>query len=433
MELLEAILSPPRADHVLVGKYIIIALSLFFVPYISILFGSSLFAVGFSFRGKTEANPLFDRLGADIAETFLGKIGVSLVLGVVPIITMAFCYAQWLYGTGVKVSQYFLIILVLFVLGLITMNLFRKSFAKRDSAFLPHLGLGLTAHGLFALTIYVYVSVVSTINWPEKWPLIDTPVPWTENWNQFAHFAHLTTLAVAMTGVAIFFFFLNWNGGKEGMDEEYRSYVRKFAGGVGLGFGLMQAVPMLWHVATLPVMVKSWPLYGMAILSVGVMLLACLWLFTILYDRKVSLGTPVFVAFMAFFLVLLINQNIARDEALLYQNYALQKINDDMMLQIETERVERGGAAEASLELGETIYNQKCIACHRFDQRIVGPPYNSVLPKYEGDVEKLSGFILNPVKVDPDYIQMPNQGLKPHEAESVAQYLLQEWQANQGQ
>jgi cytochrome c len=95
--------------------------------------------------------------------------------------------------------------------------------------------------------------------------------------------------------------------------------------------------------------------------------------------------------------------------------------------------MERGGVAEASVAMGEQIFNQKCIACHRFDQRLVGPSYNEVLPKYEGNLETLKDFILNPVKVNPDYPAMPNQGLKPIEAESAAMYLLQKYQEASGQ
>jgi cytochrome c len=73
---------------------------------------------------------------------------------------------------------------------------------------------------------------------------------------------------------------------------------------------------------------------------------------------------------------------------------------------------------------GADIYNGRCIACHQYDKKVVGPPYNSVLPKYEGDLEALSSYILNPVKVNPEYPAMPNQGLKPNEAKAVAEYLM---------
>ncbi|MCC6396025.1 MAG: cytochrome c, partial [Bacteroidetes bacterium] len=73
---------------------------------------------------------------------------------------------------------------------------------------------------------------------------------------------------------------------------------------------------------------------------------------------------------------------------------------------------------------GEDIFNAKCSACHLFDQKKVGPPYASVLPKYKGKKPELVSFILNPSKVDPAFPPMPSQGLKPAEADSIATYLL---------
>jgi cytochrome c len=76
---------------------------------------------------------------------------------------------------------------------------------------------------------------------------------------------------------------------------------------------------------------------------------------------------------------------------------------------------------------GADIYNGRCIACHSFDHRVVGPPYNETLPQYAGKKADLVKFILNPVKKNPAYPAMPNQGLKPNEAEAVADWLLQNY------
>ena len=73
---------------------------------------------------------------------------------------------------------------------------------------------------------------------------------------------------------------------------------------------------------------------------------------------------------------------------------------------------------------GEDIYNGRCFACHMFDRRKVGPPYAETIPKYKGNKAELVSFILNPRKMNPAYPPMPNQGLKPVEADSVASYIL---------
>jgi cytochrome c len=78
----------------------------------------------------------------------------------------------------------------------------------------------------------------------------------------------------------------------------------------------------------------------------------------------------------------------------------------------------------------EEIYQVKCASCHKWDQKLVGPPHNEVLPKYVGKEQQLVAFIRNPVKVDPAYPPMPNPGLRPNEAEAVANYLLETYKEN---
>ena len=75
---------------------------------------------------------------------------------------------------------------------------------------------------------------------------------------------------------------------------------------------------------------------------------------------------------------------------------------------------------------GADIFNGKCSACHKYDQKLVGPPYKETLPKYNGDVEKVAAFVLNPTKINPAYPAMPSQGLKPAEAKAIAKYILEE-------
>jgi cytochrome c len=72
----------------------------------------------------------------------------------------------------------------------------------------------------------------------------------------------------------------------------------------------------------------------------------------------------------------------------------------------------------------EQIYTTKCIACHKFDVKVVGPPYQQTVPKYNGDVNALAEFIYNPVKKDPAFPPMPNQGLKKKEAQAMAKWLM---------
>ncbi len=432
MEFLQSWISPPRADHVQIAKYIIIVTSLFFVPYISVLFGSTLFSLGFSLRGKFEENSLFSRFSKDLVDTLYGNWGVALVLGILPLLTLTISFSQLLYGTDANIAQYFIVTLLITIAAIVLTFLYRRSYEKRDDAYGRHILLGLLAFGGLKTTLFAFASTVTLVLFPERWPLIESIIPLTFDWSVVAKFSFLMMLSLAITGAAILFFFFSWGGGRQGMDEQYREYVKKFGAGVTLGLSIVSMLMFLWYLVTLPVMTKSYPMFLSAMLAVFVMLIVCLYAAALLRDSTMKHAGKVFVIFMIFFLVVTVNDNIARENSLHYQNYKLEKINSEILAKIEAEREEKGGAT-ASVEMGKEIYNAKCIACHRFDQKLVGPAYNDVIPKYKGDIEKLKQFILNPVKVDPSFpMTMPNQGLKPFEAESAAMYLMDEVKKLQG-
>jgi cytochrome c551/c552 len=84
----------------------------------------------------------------------------------------------------------------------------------------------------------------------------------------------------------------------------------------------------------------------------------------------------------------------------------------------------RPSAAAGSPEKGKAVFDKVCSGCHRFESRVVGPPFNQVVPGYRGDVEALKRFIRNPVKKNPGYPSMPKLGLKEEEIDAVARYLV---------
>lgn len=52
-------------------------------------------------------------------------------------------------------------------------------------------------------------------------------------------------------------------------------------------------------------------------------------------------------------------------------------------------------SAQVSAEVGETLFKQKCTACHAMDRQLVGPALQGVAEKYAGDEEWLYKWIRN--------------------------------------
>jgi cytochrome c len=88
-------------------------------------------------------------------------------------------------------------------------------------------------------------------------------------------------------------------------------------------------------------------------------------------------------------------------------------------------------AITVDLGLGKQVYENQCLSCHKFNQKVVGPSYAEVLPKYNGDADALASFIRKPSKVNPEYPPMPQLGLNESEIKSVVAYLFQLEKENQ--
>ena len=86
--------------------------------------------------------------------------------------------------------------------------------------------------------------------------------------------------------------------------------------------------------------------------------------------------------------------------------------------------IEVAAAPAGKLAAGKAVFDRVCHVCHRFDSKLVGPPLDSVVPKYRKDPGALKAFIRNPVKKDPKYPAMPKPAVNEVELDAVTAYVL---------
>ncbi|HEX6308328.1 MAG TPA: cytochrome c [Longimicrobiales bacterium] len=98
------------------------------------------------------------------------------------------------------------------------------------------------------------------------------------------------------------------------------------------------------------------------------------------------------------------------------------------------EPVQLGELDEDLAEAGEQVFNLKCMACHRLEDRYIGPPLGTVLDRRTPTY--VMNMMLNPTGMTErhpeakallaEYLApMPNQDLTVEEARSVLEYLRQ--------
>jgi len=226
-------------------------------------------------------------------------------------------------------------------------------------------------------------------------------------------------LAAGATGVGLLYFFLAWQGGRAGLDSDQRLFVRRLATRLIVGSFLSLPVFVVLGIVALPASSLSGSLYGFAAVALVLIFLTAQSVYA--YNRNSQaryVNSAVYTLALASVFMSL-NDQVAIHNATNVQAAYLAYRYD-----VATEELKsRLGVAAPSLS-GEDIYNGRCSACHLFDQKKIGPAYRDVLPKYAGKKDQIVAFVLNPIKKDPAFPPMPNQGLKPAEADSIVSYLL---------
>jgi len=421
MDFLTQHVIPPTAQHMSLLEFLAVVTYAIHLPYVAMVMGSTAMAMWLTFSDHEIPNARFARLAGDLLDTVLGNRFAMLVLGVMPLFTLPFIYGQWFVGAPLAPVKYIVLGIPGVLVGLVVLALYRKSFTERKRNFQMHMGLGTLGLGILMASYFVLMSTVARLHDPEKWFRLKNLLIVLLNWNVIWKFLFFVHLAFALTGAMILFFLLRWSRERAVGDAEYAAFVRKFGAGVGLAFCFALPVFFLFYVFTSPDVVFDNTNYLIATAVVFVSMLIAFAFFGALRSREPRFGATTFTLFMIVFVLagsfdVRAMANANREHARIIEQ-AAEKAVMEREVALETAMAEARGA-----NLGEETFNKVCMQCHRFEEKLVGPPLATVLTKY--NQESLKAFIMSPSKVDPAYPPMPNPGLTPAQAEAVAAYEL---------
>ena len=416
------LLSP---EHIVLVKILLGLMLVLHLPYIALLFGNSLFSVIFRLLGRDRSDSDFTRFSGDLINTFASNAGVALLLGILPLLVIALLYSQLLFEANATTLIPMMIAFLPIVAGIILIYVYRSLVSKP--------GIVVTLTGALGVLILLagYILLIASIvrfHDPEKWGFIRNPAHLLLGWNTIAGTNTYLTLSLATAGSGILFFFFKWTEKLKDVSKTYRDYVRNFGTIIGLLFALLTPVFFVWHLITLTDISYSMEFLGLAILFIVIMGMIVYQFSRMLEDSNAKAATRTFILTLIAFVVLIFGNQMAMENALKEHNASLFTKSETMLAELLPEREMEEGGGLMDFAKGEDVFKSVCSSCHRFDKKIVGPPYVAVLDKYENDIESLVSFVRNPQKVNPEYPPMANLGLKIAEAEAVAGYLIKTYQ-----
>jgi cytochrome c len=449
MDFLKNLATPQSIGHFHLLLVIAGLISIVLYPYLGFLLGSSFFSYLFNRKGIREGEPRLVRFAKDLIDTALFNKTIPTFLALLPSFSLVFVYAQLMQSTdaiSVGLVGYGFILLLLAIIFLYTYK-----YAFRLSGILegyenllksrsqPAGGIeeleeyskqtvesyhkaGRWGIVVLAAAAFLLASSVSVNVNPSHWADVSSVLDLFLSLDVLLRFMQFIALGAGITGVGILYFFFSWPGGKKDLDPEYASLVRRVALKLAVTSLLAQPVLVLISVLLLPGVSLSGTLYGFTGVSLTLLFLTAHFVYAYVRDPHVRYASSAFYTFLVAFIFLFANDQLAIHDATNEHAAALAYQYDR-----ETEALMAKLGVTLVTFTGQDIYDARCSACHMFDQKKIGPAYKDVIPQFEGKKQQLIAFILNPVKVNPAFPPMPNPGLKPAEADSIASFLLQKY------
>jgi cytochrome c len=442
MDFLDKLVIPLSPEHITLLRYIVMLILFLFVPFISIVFGGTVISLYFQRKGIKQSNKLYIRFSKDVIELVTINKSIGIMLGIMSLITAILLFVQIFHNENLIVVSYITGACVLIAVGLILVYTYRystafndifdsiKDFKSGDPLLEDELSkirngslkLSIKSGGFgiffLFLGLWLFVSGLSLALFQSGWE--DSSVISTIfSLCVLARFIPFLLMAGTFTGAAFLFGFFYWEGGMKGMDDEYKNFVRKFSINLTAITSVIIPVFLLINVSVLPDNILTGGVFAYIVIALILLFFGYHYLYVMYKNSDAKYSLHLFISVLLTICAIIISDQTAIGQANAKEALILGQNFEDVMLKLKGENA-------VPAVSGEEIYKNICSACHAFDHKVVGPPYKETLPKYNGNVDKLVTFILNPAQNNPGYPPMPNPGLKQDQAKAVATYILHE-------
>lgn len=434
MEFLDKFVIIQSADNLNLLYYILILAYLILLPFLCLVSGASVLSLIYNRKGRKTNNSYYIKFSTDLINLALFNKTIIVTLGVVPVISILFSYLQLFHNYNTAISGWAFFMLVLITTGLILLYIYKYtsqinslienagaseeiiSFKQgntrlnRKSAWWGVILIYLSLLLISACIEYSYGNVHLDQNTDFFTSLFSLPV--------LLKFILVIILSFALTSAGILFYYFNLKKESAEYEKEYLEFVGKKS--LTIGIISVIALPMLivLHLLLLPYFTITGTTFSISLVIVLLLLLSVHYYYVMIKERSKT-----YITHIVFIIILITSLIVIQDQ----NSYKTSSQKQVVTLSSEYDKMLAGIAEKSGKSApisGKDIFDGRCSACHRFDQKLVGPAYKDVLPKYEGKRDQLINFILNPVKVNPSFPPMPNQGLKQKEAEAIAEYIM---------
>lgn len=447
MNFLDKMVIPQSLENLILLKYILTLALIIFLPFVGLLLISSFVSLFFNLVGRKYLKEHYIKFSKEIIDIVAASKSILLVLGVIPAISLILAYSQLLHASKIYIEGSLMFALMLLITAVFLIMNYKYTFnldqilkfarGQKVEASGPPVNTeeeekikhfleenlkrnkksGIWGVSLLFVSTFIILSSIQMSYDPSKWSekiSIFTIIFSLKGIIKYIYFL-LASLALA-SGATLFYYFRF--KGKDPSDSSYFVFVKKIS--VWTGIISVAALPLF---VLINLLMTPQSAVSISLFTLTAVILIILFAAIHLYYILVKKWSNTYSAYLFYILILFFAISVIIDQTSFSYSTKKQEMvlaaNYDLIVARAKEKAGKGPAIS-----GKDIFDGRCSACHRFDTKLVGPAYKDVLPKYEGHMDQLIAFISNPVKKNPAFPPMPNQGLKPKEVQAIADYIM---------
>jgi cytochrome c len=432
MDFIDKLFVPSSSNTLVLLKYLLTIALVIYSVYLGVLLTSSLLSLIFKIIYVRKKNEKFLKISKDYIDLITPNKTMAFGLGFVPFLSIILIYIQILQKAESDIIFYFIASFILFIPAVVLLYLFKHTIIERSTGDGTKLKAGGFSNWVFGFLGLIFLLVSSRIFIANvtmaadssNWDTVLSLSALMFNIQTILHMLQFVTISIVITALAFIVKYFYWDKPEEIEIKEDMGYARDVNKWLALVFAFIQPLILVIDFLTIPkeIMMTSEFIYGIFALF-SLLILLHMTYAAIRWDKHGSL----YFSFSFYLILITFTFLILKEQSA----FALSSKQQVLQLasgydKFEEAILEKEGKSAPKIDGGE-IYKTKCIACHRFDEKLVGPPHKFVMLKYLNDKEGMVKFILNPVKVDPVYPPMPNQGMTLQEAQAVVDYMYKEY------
>jgi cytochrome c len=405
------------------------------IIFINLMVGGSIVTLWAQIKGLK--NKEYDTFAHEVAKTITVNKSLAVVLGVAPLLSINTLYTLYFYSANALTGFAWIMIIPLVTIAFLITYLHKYTWESLENNKRIHIFIIALSVGIFLFIPLIFLTNVNLMMFPEKWGTVQGFLSALMLPNVFPRYFEFLAACLAVSGI-----FIVWYNNRKSypIEQIYTSFTRYNIKKIGYSIATVGlSLQIIFGIIVLFTLPSKGISYSVITIMAGggLILVYALWYcYQTIIGQKENIDLyfkRIVFSVLSFMLLYGSSRQLYRHNSL-EKHQELVAIHTQEFQRLSKEARENPVEEMEELEIdpslgelakGEAIFKQNCAACHKKDEKLVGPPVTEMVSIYASDETGLKKWIKAPGKKRADYPQMPGfPQLSDDELKELSKYIL---------